>query len=243
MLLEGRFADAEAHVLAVGDVERAFLPADAGLVMGTQLMLLRREQGRGHEMEPVVRDLSDRFPTVPGLRAMLALLRADLGRLEEARSELARFAAPGLEALPREFNWMACLVALAETSALLDDAPAAERIYALLRPCAPRAVLVGAGTACLGALDRALGMLAATCRDWEGAARHFDAALTMNASIGATPWVGWTEYGSAWALARRGRAADRGAACRHLARARAIAAALGMVLLERCAAAVAARIE
>jgi hypothetical protein len=63
-----------------------------------------------------------------------------------------------------------------------------------LRPYAPRAVVAGAGVACLGALDLYLGRLAAAAGDRRGAARHLQAALAMHTRMGARPWIGWTHY-------------------------------------------------
>jgi hypothetical protein len=230
-LFEGRFADAETLVFEALGEERRFAPADAGQVFLAQLVLLRREQGRVAEIEPLLRSGMDRYPTLTSWRAALALLHADAGRAEEARGQLEVMAADDFRGVPKGLNWVFTHALLAEVCAALGDGARAGRLYEILRPCAPRTVMLGAGVACCGALDRVLGLLAATRAEWDVAERHFDAALAMNVRMGARPWVGWTERDWAWMLLRRGSTGDRERARRRLDHARTIAGALGMVRL------------
>jgi DNA-binding winged helix-turn-helix (wHTH) protein/tetratricopeptide (TPR) repeat protein len=239
-LLEGRFADAEALVLDLLGEERRFAPADAGQVFLAQLVLLRREQGRVAEIESMIRSGMERFPTLTTWRAALALLHADAGRLEEARGQLEMVAADDFGGIAKGLNWVFAHALLAEVCGVLGDVARAGRLYEVLRPCAPRTVMLGAGVACSGALDRVLGLLAATTGAWDAAGRHFEAALEMNTRIGARPWVGWTQHDWAWMLLRRDLADDRERARGHLDQARAIAGALGMVRLAERTAALAA---
>ncbi len=236
VLLEGRFAEAEVLIEAALAEERRFMPRDAGLVFGVQVATLRREQGRVAELEAPLRDLADRFFTIPAWRAALALLHAETGRPHEARVVLETLAADDFRAVPRDFLWIASLALLAEVCALLGDAARARRLYERLHPHAPRTVLVGAGAACWGSLDRFLGLLAAAAGERERATRHFEAALRMDARIGARPWAGWDEWELARLASEGERPGDRERARGHLARAREVAAALGMALAERSAA-------
>jgi DNA-binding winged helix-turn-helix (wHTH) protein/tetratricopeptide (TPR) repeat protein len=242
LLLDGRFAEAESLVFEALGEERRFMPGDTGQVFAAQLTLLRREQGRAPELEPALREGMDRFPTLPTWRAALALLHADMGRLDDARDGFEAYAADDFRGLPKGLNWTFGLAVLAEVCAALGDAARAARLHELLHPSAPRTVVLGAGVACLGAVDRFLGLLAGTRGAWDAAARHFEAALQTNTRIGARPWVGWTEHDWAWMLCARGRPGDRDAAARHLGRARAVAQSLGMVRLAERSAALAARL-
>ena len=138
---------------------------------------IRREQGRLAELAPVIRILAGDArrggPWRPGLVSLLV----ELGMEDEARRELARVVAEGLDAVPR--------VALARLAHLPDRRLRGAR----RRGHAPRSstpsssrspganVMIGHLVACYGAADRYLGMLAATlgeCGARRGAlrARH-----------------------------------------------------------------------
>ncbi len=230
-LCDGRFADAEELILGVLAQEERFMPRDAGQVFGGQIAMLRREQGRTADIQPVLEAAVERFPALWVWRAMLALAHADAGRADKARELLGVLAEGDFTRLPKGLNWVVGLVILAEVCAALGDRACALRLYDLLRPCSPRVVMGGAGVVCWGSLDRHLGLLAAATGRWEAAERHFAAAVETNARIGARPWVGWTEYDRASMLALRNLGGDRARAREHLDRARAVGEALGMVRL------------
>jgi DNA-binding winged helix-turn-helix (wHTH) protein/tetratricopeptide (TPR) repeat protein len=241
--LDGRFPEAEQLIFQARDEEQRFMPADAGQVFGGQLTLLRWEQGRVAEIEPLIQAAADRFPTFWGWRGGLALARVELGRTDEARATLEGLGGGDLTRLPRGLNWIAGLATLAEVCLALGDRERAAQLYGLLRPCAPRTVMIGAGGGCWGALDRFLGLLATTTGDFEAAVRHFEAARAMDARLGARPWVGWTEHAWARMLRLRDRPGDRAAAREHLAQARAIADSLGMTRLAAQSAELATRLR
>ncbi len=231
MLLEGRFAEAEQLALQAMTEEERFKPADAGQVFGTQLGTLRREQDRAAEMEPVLQNLVDRYAAAPAFRAGLALAHADMGRLADARDGFETFAVDQFQSVPRDYVWLPSLVILAEVCARLGDGARAATLYDLLRPYAPRTVLIGAGVVCWGALDRFLGSLAVTAGNQEAGRRHLEEALRMNTRMGARPWVGWTHYDLARLMLRHKRPSARERARDHLAAALETAAALGMARL------------
>jgi hypothetical protein len=77
-------------------------------------------------------------------------------------------------------------------------------------------------------VSRGLGILAATMDRWSEAVEHFDAALRMNAEMGARPWLAHTQYEYARALLRRGEPGDRGQATELLTSAATSTRALGM---------------
>ena len=74
-------------------------------------------------------------------------------------------------------------------------------------------------------------MLATTLGDLDGAARHFEAALELNARLGSPTWLAHTQYAYGRALARRGRGADLARADELLGAALATARATGMEAL------------
>ena len=103
---------------------------------------------------------------------------------EEARRELARVAAEGLEPF-RESFWLASLTYLTDAAAALGDEAMAALVYPELEPLAGANVMIGHLVAFYGAADRYLGMLAATLGEWERAEDHLERAIEMNRRMGA----------------------------------------------------------
>ena len=96
-LCDGNLADAEAMAGRSHDWGRLLTGRDASGTHGIQMFGVRREQGRLAELAPVVRILAgeaDRDgPWRPGLVAVLV----ELGMEREARRELSRLAAEGID--------------------------------------------------------------------------------------------------------------------------------------------------
>jgi DNA-binding CsgD family transcriptional regulator len=188
-LFEGRFADAE--LLA----QQAYLTGarmpglDAAGVYGVQMFTLRREQGRLAEVAPLV----EHFVTgaeVQGSgvwRPGLAMIYAELGRLDAARMVLDTLARDDFAAIARDGVSVASLSYLAYVSHALRDAARADVLYRLLVPYRGRNLMAGTTIASFGAADGVLGMLAATKGDLPLAEQHFEDALAMNERQGARP--------------------------------------------------------
>ena len=162
----------------------------------------------------------------PGLVALLA----ELGMDDEARHELARIRARGLEPF-REALWLASLTYLTDACAAVGDEELAALLRPELEPYAGTVVVVGYGVACYGAADRYLAMLAATLGDWEVAEAHFEAALELNRRMGAATWLAHTAYEYGRMLHARGRAEDASRAASMLTEAAALAERIGMPAL------------
>ena len=116
-------------------------------------------------------DAAREGPWQPGLVALLA----ELGMEAEARRELSRLVADGLEPF-RESLWLAALAYLTDAAAALGDEEVAALVYPELEPLAGANVMVGHLVSCYGAADRYLGMLASTLGEWERAEEHFEQA-------------------------------------------------------------------
>jgi DNA-binding SARP family transcriptional activator len=132
------------------------------------------------------------YPTRPVFRCALAQTVARLGRTAEAQRALDELMADGCSALPFDQEWLLGLSLLADAAALLEDGGAAAVLYDLLLPWAalnaadhPEGIR--------GSVARHLGVLAAMTRRPEEAERHFEAALEMNARMGARPWLAYTQ--------------------------------------------------
>ncbi|HYI19777.1 MAG TPA: LuxR C-terminal-related transcriptional regulator, partial [Solirubrobacteraceae bacterium] len=192
-LCDGRLDAAEAHAQRSHEWSRILTGRDPSGVYGIQMFSIRREQGRLAELAPVVRVLAakpDRDgPWRPGLVAVLA----ELGMEHEARRELRRLVADGLEPL-RASLWLTSLVLLTDAAAALGDAETAALVYPELEQFAGANVMVGHLVSCYGAADRYLGLLAAVLGDGPRAEAHFEDALTLNRDMGAVTWEAHTAY-------------------------------------------------
>ncbi len=225
-LCDGRLEAAEAAARRLLDWDRVLAGRDPSGVYGLQMFSVRREQGRLAELAPVVRilagDADREGPWKPGLVALLV----ELGMEAEARRELARLAADGLDPF-RSRLWLGSLAYLADACAALGDEAVAALLYPELERFAGENVVIGHLVACYGAADRYLGMLAATLGEAEVAEAHFERALELNRRMGARTWVAHTAYEYArFLLARRRGGPERAGAL--LGEAAALAERIGM---------------
>jgi tetratricopeptide (TPR) repeat protein len=230
-LLEGDYALGEVlAVEALATGQRA--QGDTAIQQfGTQLVVLRRDQGRLGELEDLIAGLADRYRTIPGWRAGLAYIYGQLGRLDDARREFGVLAADDFATLPRDGQWLPSIALLADVAAALDDRRRAAVLYDLLRPYADRIVVVGFGLASSGSASRHLGMLAATLGRFDEADALLAAAVAENERMRAWPWAAVTRVDRARVLLARGDAGDADAAVELLQSARAEADRLGMPAL------------
>jgi DNA-binding SARP family transcriptional activator/tetratricopeptide (TPR) repeat protein len=110
---------------------------------------------------------------------------AGRGETERARSELH-----AAMALPHAFdaNWLSLQVELAEASVLVDDPTYAPVLYERLAPYAGRPATAGRAVWSYGAIDRALGRLAALLGRQSDAVRHLEDAIRINETLGCIVW-------------------------------------------------------
>jgi len=192
-LADGRLEAAETMMRSSEEAGRLLTGRDASGIFGIQMFSLLREQGRLAQLAPMVRILGagDRNdgPWRPGLVSLLV----ELGMEAEARRELARFAAEGLEPL-RQSLWLASLTYITDACAALGDETIAALLYPELAPLAGTNVMIGALVACYGAADRYLGMLATVLGEWDRAEQHFEQAIELNRHMQASTWLAHTEY-------------------------------------------------
>src|SRR3990172_4866310 len=143
---------------------------------------------------------------MPAWRCALALLYSETGQEQECRREFEPLAVEDFAALPRDFGWLVGMALLSIACAFLDDRPRAAVLYDLLAPYARRNVCAPQAIVCLGSAARYLGLLSATMRRWDDAARHFEDAAEMNARMGARPYLAHTQHEHAVMLLARGGA-------------------------------------
>jgi DNA-binding NarL/FixJ family response regulator len=231
-LLGGHFAEAEQLALQVFTLGQQLETDGMDGTFGLFMFSLRREQGRLKEVEPALKHFMKQHGANAAWRPGLALIYSDLGHEREARREFEHLARHDFADLPRDSLWVGCIVYLAEVCAYLGDTMRAATLYQLLLPYNGRAVFVGGQIACYGAAARYLGLLASTMQLWQTAKQHFEAALTMNANMGARPWLAHTQHDYAAMLLARNQTSDAEQAAALLQDALSSARELGMRALE-----------
>ncbi len=207
-LMEGRFEEGEElaqEALAVG--QRAGNPT-AIQAFGAQTLVLRRDQGRIGELEGFVKGFVEQQPNVPLWRCGVVLVYSEMGRESDARREFERLAANEFDDLPRDSVWSTAVAIMAEVCTLYSDADRAAKLYDLLLPYAARNATLPSAISYLGPVSHYLGKLARIMGRWEQAQDHFDAAVAMNAKMGARPWLARTQYEYARMLLKRGSDGD-----------------------------------
>jgi hypothetical protein len=228
-LMEGNFTEAE------GLIEKPTTPftlaRDDLSAARFHRFLLRREQGRLAEEEADVRASCEDFPWYPLHRSALACLLADLGRANEARAVLEELGRDEFSALYRDNEWLLGTSLAAEAAFLLRHVAAAETLYAQLRPFAGRHA-IGHAEGSIGAVDRYLGLLAATLGRLDDAARHLEDAVHVNERMGARPWTAHSRHDLARILRARDAPGDRARAVELDELALGAARTLGMPALE-----------
>jgi DNA-binding CsgD family transcriptional regulator len=230
--MQGRFEEGEAlarEALALGRERRSAQNARGSFE--TQMIVLRRLQGRARELEVDVKRTLERFPEIAVRRAALASIYCDLGSGLDARREFEHLAVDGFTRILPHTMWLCTMSLLSETCAYLRDRRTAQALYGRLNRYALQNIS-GGGVAVYGSASRYLGLLVTTMCRWDDAERHFQDALEMNARMEARPWVTHTQYDYAnMLLARRGPG-DRKKAYALLKEALEAAREMGMKSLE-----------
>lgn len=132
------------------------------------------------QLEQKLEEVGLEAPWVPFMRALLA---GQLGDVTRART-LFDIAAPGLESLPRDGNWLATMCQNAETLGIIGSHPAASWIYDQLLPHADVFAVEGIAAGLRGSVHRHLALAARAMGRADLAAGHFEHALAANESLG-----------------------------------------------------------
>jgi DNA-binding CsgD family transcriptional regulator/tetratricopeptide (TPR) repeat protein len=202
-LCDGRLTEAEELADRSKEWSRLLTGRDASGTYGVQMFSIRREQGRLAELAPAVRILAGDGERAGAWRPGLIALLTELGMESEARREVSRLGAEGIDSF-RDSLWLAALAYLTDACTVLGDKATAATLYPELEPYAGGNVMIGHLVACYGAADRYLGMLAATLGEGQRAEAHFERALKLNREMGAPTWVAHTAYEYARFLLARG---------------------------------------
>lgn len=186
-MLEGRFEEAvPLGEAAFGSPELYDTPNPH--YRAPVMLAVRYEQDRSAELFAHSDGLAEVYPDSFGPRATRVLGLAEVGRADEARSELEALAEEGLAALPGTLEWMLVLAILAEACVDLGHAQIARMLYAILEPRAEDWIVAGNGRYCAGPVALHLGKLALTFGDLDAAEQHLEAALEQVDKMRSPPW-------------------------------------------------------
>jgi DNA-binding SARP family transcriptional activator/tetratricopeptide (TPR) repeat protein len=200
---------------------------DAAQGFGSQMLFVRREQGRLDELLETVERFVEGNPHLAGWRCAVALIYAQLGRWPHARHEVEVLARDDFGDIRRDAYWLSNLSGLSEVVVGLGDAPRARVLYELLTPYAERCAVIF-GFVSQGSVSHPLGLLATALTSYDEASRHFEHALTVNAHIRSPLQVAHTQHNYARMLLLRDDPGDRDKARQLLGRALATAEQLGL---------------
>ncbi len=233
--LDGRLSEAEGIAARALEEARRIGSRDAERAYQAVLLTRLREQGRFDEIRRLAAGVPESLPTIPVVRPwqVAADLETD-GPSDALRARVCDVASALVASEGRILLRMPGFVLLGDAAERLDLADVAADLLAALEPLAGRIVVLGAGVAVWGALDRTIAGLAATVGDLEGAVERLEAARALEQRAGAWGWLAWTESMRARLLERRGRPGDREQAQRARAGAAETARQLQLVRLQRC---------
>lgn len=238
-LLRGDFAAAEVEAERAFGIGQALEGETSMIYFVLQMLAIRREQGRMHELLPQIESVRLAQPHTR-IEWILPAIHLDAEDRPAARAALAAVAAGDFPGTALEEPYLAGLpraLMAADACAELGEAGPAVKLYDALLPYADRWVVILYGVACVGSIERVLGALAATCGRYETAFAHFERALEGHGG-GTTPaLLARTEIDYASALMSDGTAKSRARARKLLRQAAPTIAELGMSGLSRRAAA------
>jgi len=187
LLLAGSADEAEASNEQALELGLAFGAPDAFGAYGGFLYAIRQHQGRLDEIADLFIDAARDNPSIAVLRAALAAMLSQLGRLDDAHRCLEAEAATDFD-FPYDLTWLASMSDLLDAAAATGDHAAARILIDRVAPFCdhvvePTAALVSGGVA------RPLGRAAALLGDHVRAEEWFALAHDVHARLQAPYWT------------------------------------------------------
>jgi tetratricopeptide (TPR) repeat protein len=226
--MEGDLAEAEA---AFAELSNVRLAHNTWMFRIPQALFALERQGTLAEAAGWdLGALMSRTSELPAEAACLARIVLELGRQDLARNVLDRMACGDFSRIPKDISYLNALVNLSLVAIALRDRARAEALYARLSPY-PHHNTPSALMHYEGSVSHYLALLAEFLGATERVRGHFDAALTMNKSLGHKVQLARTYYEYARFLCGdRARPDQR--ARQMKAQAQRLAGSLGMSTLE-----------
>ena len=184
-MIDGDLAAAEALANKAFQVADGTEP-DAFACYTAQLSYLFYEGGRLGEFVPMLEQVVDENPGIPGFRSILALALLAAERVDDSRRVLRIDGDTGFQELARDVTFLSVVCIFARVAGRVGDAEAAELLYRLLEPFAP--LIAYPGFAAWGPVALFLGELATARGDLTAAERHLRAAAERGAQCRAPVW-------------------------------------------------------
>ena len=186
--MEGRFAEAESLAAQAYQHGQRAHGNIAVHMMGAQIALLRREQGRFQEFQSIIGFAADHRADITVWKAAGVLANLEAGEQTRAREDFEELAANQFAVVPDDFFRSITLGMLAESCAQLGDVERAASLYDLLLPHREQLVLLTFSVLFLGSVSYYLGILALTTGAHADAAQHLHDAMEYHSRLGAAPF-------------------------------------------------------
>jgi tetratricopeptide (TPR) repeat protein len=231
-LMEGRFDDGQRLAYEAYQIGERSAPNSAHPLYVVQQFPLYRERGGLETIEADLRRYAEEdYISVTFERCLIAMIYCEMGRDDDARSELARIAQGRFGEIPVNIFWLGVTALLAEISAHLGETERCRDLYHQLMPFSGRLANSGTGVISIGPVSYFLGILATALGNLDDAEQHLHQAIELSERINAAPFAIRARLALADVLATRGTPADQDRLSGLLEQCQASARQLGMTRL------------
>jgi tetratricopeptide (TPR) repeat protein len=203
-LLHGRLAAGERLSEQAFQIGQGAGQADAALIYGGQLALIRSMQGRGEEIIETLEKSVSAYPGIATWRAGLASVSCLLDREDEAVSILEEAASDRFEHVTPNVSSLTTLALYADAAAYTRNSEAASALHERMDPLCDQFVTVT--TAGYGHVRLYLGLLSDVMGDHPRADEHLAFACEFHEANDIPLWTARTHLGWGEALTHRGDA-------------------------------------
>jgi tetratricopeptide (TPR) repeat protein len=227
----GSLNDAERHLALAAEMGATSGQPDAPIFEAALRVGLLAEQGRIDEVEGILASALEAYPRFFPLRAMAALVDAELGRLDDAKARFDALAASEFTDIPVNTVWMATITMLVLVASRLGDRPRSRILHELLVPYSE--LIAGTPALWFGSVSHYLALLDTILGRFNEAEAGFAEAEAIHVRIGAPIWLARTRLEWARMLLTRRQSGDNERARELLGPALATARELGLAKVER----------